>query len=82
VNIADAALYAVKSAGRNGWLGALSARGESASALLARSRRPLAEWAHSDEVDLVWSPEHSGMAAARMRNAAPFAPAGSAPRLC
>ncbi len=82
VNIADAALYAVKSAGRNGWLGALSARGEAASALLARSRRPLAEWAHSDEIDLVWSPEHSGMAAARMRNAAPFAPAGSAPRVC
>jgi hypothetical protein len=54
----------VKSAGRNGWLGALSARGESAEALLARSRRPLAEWAHSGEIDLLWSPEHSGMAAA------------------
>jgi len=74
VNIADAALYAVKSAGRNGWLGALGAREQSAAALLARSRRPLAEWVQSGEIDLVCSPEHSGMAAARMRTEAPFAP--------
>lgn len=82
VNIADAALYAVKSAGRNGWLGALSAGGESAAALLARSRRPLGQWAHSGELRLVWSPEHNGMAAARMRHVAPFAPPGTAQRVC
>ena len=71
VNIADAALYAVKSAGRNGWLGALAAREQSAAALLARSRRPLAEWVQSGEIDLVWSAGLGGTTAAWMRNEAP-----------
>jgi len=75
VNIADAALYAVKSAGRNGWLGALAAREQSAAALLARSRRPLAEWAQSGEIDLVCSAGLGGMTAAWMRNETP----GTAP---
>jgi GGDEF domain-containing protein len=49
VNIADAALYAVKSAGRNGWLGALSAGGESAEALLPGRAGLLAEWTRSGQ---------------------------------
>ncbi|HRD94200.1 MAG TPA: GGDEF domain-containing protein, partial [Accumulibacter sp.] len=64
VNIADAALYVVKSSGRNGWLGALDARSESAEALLGWSRRPLADWARAGDLNVVWSPEHSGLAAA------------------
>ncbi len=44
VNIADAALYAAKRAGRNGWLGILDSHGESAAALSAWSHQPLAEW--------------------------------------
>jgi len=74
VNISDAAIDAVKNAGHNGWLGALAAHEQSAAALPARSRRPLAEWVQSGEIDLVCSPEHSGMAAARMRTEAPVAP--------
>jgi diguanylate cyclase (GGDEF) domain len=69
VNIADAALYAVKGAGRNGWLGALSAGGESAEALLAQSRRPLAEWMRSGGVTLVGSAPHDGLAEAGFHNA-------------
>jgi diguanylate cyclase (GGDEF)-like protein len=68
VNIADAALYAVKSAGRNGWLGALSARSESAEAVLAWSRRPLADWARSGDLNVVWSPDHDGLRAAGFPN--------------
>ena len=64
VNIADAALYVVKTSGRNGWLGALDARSESAEALLGWSRRPLADWARAGDLNVVWSPEHSGLAAA------------------
>jgi diguanylate cyclase (GGDEF)-like protein len=56
VKIADAALYAVKSAGRNGWLGALGARAESAEALCARSRKPLTDWLRSGSLKLVCSP--------------------------
>ncbi len=63
VNIADAALYAVKSAGRDGWLGVLGARSESAAALLTWSRRPLAEWARSGDLNVVCSPGHGGLAA-------------------
>lgn len=40
-------LYAVKAAGRNGWMGALDAHGESPEALLNWSRRPVADWARS-----------------------------------
>ena len=61
IKIADEALYVVKDAGRNGWLGALSASAESAEALCARSRLPLIEWARSGELDAVWSPDHGGL---------------------
>lgn len=69
VKIADEALYAVKDAGRNGWLGALSANAESAEALRARSRLPLAEWTRSGELEVVWSPDHGGLNAAGLRQA-------------
>ena len=55
VNAADAALYAVKSTGRNGWLGLLRVRGESPEALRAGSRRPLAEWWQSGDLDVAHS---------------------------
>lgn len=71
VNISDAALYAVKNAGRNGWLGALSADSESAEAWLAWSRRPFLEWARTGDLNVVWSPDHAGLAVVPFRMAAP-----------
>lgn len=62
VKIADAALYVVKSAGRDGWLGALSARSESAERLLGWSLKPLADWTFSGDLNVIWSPDHSGLA--------------------
>jgi diguanylate cyclase (GGDEF)-like protein len=59
VNIADAALYAIKNAGRNGWLGALSASGELPAALpLLAVQRPLADWMRSADLQAVCSPDH------------------------
>jgi diguanylate cyclase (GGDEF)-like protein len=55
---ADAALYAVKSAGRNGWLGLLAARAESPEALCQRARGPLADWARSGELTVAHSAAH------------------------
>lgn len=69
IKIADEALYVVKDAGRNGWLGALSASAESAEALCARSRLPLIEWARSGELDAVWSPDHGGLETAGLQRA-------------
>ncbi|WP_300319115.1 ligand-binding sensor domain-containing diguanylate cyclase [Accumulibacter sp.] len=66
VKIADAALYLVKTAGRNGWLGVLGARSESAAGLRASARRPLTEWTRSGDLDIVWSPDHEGLAAIRL----------------
>lgn len=59
VKIADEALYAIKNAGRNGWLGALSARSESAKALIASSRQPLDDWTRSGDLQVVCSPDRS-----------------------
>ena len=56
INVADALLYAVKAAGRNGWMGALDAHGESPEALLNWSRRPVADWARSGNLEVVRSP--------------------------
>jgi len=70
VNIADAALYLVKSSGRNGWLGVTSVRGESAAALRHWSRRPLPEWLRSGDVQMVCSPALAGLADARSQAAA------------
>jgi hypothetical protein len=44
VNIADAALYAVKASGRDGWLGVLQAQGDSPEELRSWSRGPLHAW--------------------------------------
>lgn len=71
VNSADAALYAVKGAGRNGWLGAISARSESAEALRSWARRPLADWVYSGDLDVVCSPTHRAWAPAKLQPATP-----------
>ena len=55
VNLADAALLAVKRAGRNGWLGALSVPIDSAPLLGQRLRQPLADWLASAELELASS---------------------------
>ncbi|MDE2275338.1 MAG: diguanylate cyclase, partial [Burkholderiales bacterium] len=55
VRLADAALYAVKHHGRNGWLGVVAARADSASALRAAARGPLAAWAGSGALELAGS---------------------------
>ncbi|MEO5697968.1 MAG: hypothetical protein ABIQ60_12645, partial [Burkholderiaceae bacterium] len=55
ISTADAALYAVKSAGRNGWLGLVSARAESAEELHAWLQRPLVEWWQRGQLDMVFS---------------------------
>ncbi len=60
VDLADAALYAVKRAGRNGSLGVLSARAGSAEALREAARQPLADWAASGELELAGSVLQSG----------------------
>ena len=78
VNIADAALYTVKGAGRNGWLGALSAGDESAEALIARSRRSLTEWTRSGELEVVWSPRLDALPEVLFETAEPAGGASSA----
>jgi diguanylate cyclase (GGDEF)-like protein len=56
VDLADAALYAVKRGGRNGWLGALQATADSAAALKAGAALPLAEWAARGDLQLARGP--------------------------
>jgi diguanylate cyclase (GGDEF)-like protein len=58
VNLADAALLAVKRTGRKGWLGVLSAKTDSAQALNERLRQPMADWLASGELELVSSSLH------------------------
>ncbi|WP_418320008.1 two-component regulator propeller domain-containing protein [Piscinibacter sakaiensis] len=67
VNAADAALMAVKSAGRNGWLGLIQARADSAEELQQWLRRPLAQWWASGQLDVVFSSTLSGWADAPRR---------------
>jgi len=47
LNVADASLYAVKNAGRNGWLGVLDVQGASIAEIQAGARQPIATWARS-----------------------------------
>jgi diguanylate cyclase (GGDEF)-like protein len=56
VDLADAALYAVKRGGRNGWLGALQATADSAAALKAAAALPLAERAARGDLLLARGP--------------------------
>ncbi|ODV09623.1 MAG: hypothetical protein ABT20_10295 [Rubrivivax sp. SCN 70-15] len=60
VRLADAALYAVKTSGRNGWLGLVGCRSESIEALRAGLRGSLADWARSGELNLAGSPGLDG----------------------
>jgi diguanylate cyclase (GGDEF)-like protein len=56
IELADAALYAVKAAGRNGWMGLVTARAEDgAQALREWSRGPLEAWWRSGTLDLAHS---------------------------
>ena len=71
VDLADAALYAVKRGGRNGWLGLVSANVDTLEELREWSRRPLAEWAATGRLEMVGSgqsrpglPEEPGPGAA------------------
>jgi hypothetical protein len=59
VDLADQALYAVKHAGRNGWLGVVEASAESAVALREAAKRPLAEWAASGALQLACASGHA-----------------------
>ncbi len=47
LNVADACLYAVKNAGRNGWLGVLDVDDDSAESIQTGARQPIARWARS-----------------------------------
>ena len=55
VELADAALYAVKRSGRNGWLGLVSAQAASAAALREAAATPLAAWRASGALQVVHS---------------------------
>ncbi|WP_418317948.1 two-component regulator propeller domain-containing protein [Piscinibacter sakaiensis] len=53
IDIADACLYAVKRAGRNGWLGALRIRAGSAATAPKQARGPLVDWVRSGDLQTV-----------------------------
>lgn len=55
VDLADAALYAVKRGGRNGWLGVVQASADSASSLQEAAAQPLARWAASGTLQVAAS---------------------------
>ncbi len=59
VDTADAALYAVKRAGRNGWLGLVRAHADTSDELIARARQPLDQWLASGQLEMAVSPRHA-----------------------
>jgi diguanylate cyclase (GGDEF)-like protein len=62
VDLADAALYAVKRGGRNGWLGVVQAGADSAAALQEAAAQPLARWAASGTLQVAASAGVAGWA--------------------
>ena len=65
ITIADTALYAVKNSSRNGWLGALGARGASDQSIRAWLHQPLIDWVRSGDLQVVGSnPHYAGAAVA------------------
>ena len=56
LNVADANLFAVKHAGRDGWLGTLEVRSESLQAVLDVADRPIGKWGRAIEQVMAYSP--------------------------
>jgi diguanylate cyclase (GGDEF)-like protein len=52
LSLADAALYAVKGSGRDGWQGVLAAREQEATALQQRAAAPAADWLASGTLEM------------------------------
>ncbi|MCV2370354.1 ligand-binding sensor domain-containing diguanylate cyclase [Roseateles oligotrophus] len=69
VDIADAALYAVKRAGRNACMGVLSAQAASPEALRQAAHRPLADWLASGELQMAGSSHDVGAVLAAAKSA-------------
>ena len=70
VDLADAALYAVKRGGRNGWLGVVQASAASAAALQDAAAQPLARWAASGTLQVAASAGVTGWREAAAAGAA------------
>lgn len=70
LSAADSVLYAIKQDGRNGWMGLISARSDSADALRALLRRPVAQWWQTRALVLARSGEASAAAPAEPGSAA------------
>jgi|GEM_PF-2052048 len=56
LNVADANLFAVKHAGRDGWLGTLEVRSDSLQAVLDVADRPIGKWGRAIERVVAYSP--------------------------
>jgi diguanylate cyclase (GGDEF)-like protein len=56
IKTADAALYLVKTSGKNGWIGLIEAQGQSAAALREWVHQPLLDWFRSGTVTMAASP--------------------------